>query len=250
MRSTQGLLRRKGGRYTIHFTAESANIELLIRTIHSVNQLSISGAVSSWCDELAEKDTWSDIPGSGEIHFRSKFISYRNSWIRKLFFFLVQNQTRTEEAAGNSRRDHLQRFKMLDPDEQFCTICESAGFIRPVSVGMYYRTSDFLNDGFGHLTASCREHTPHRAHQDSVLKLQIQRHTEIGPVLDVKTFCHLGVHGIGIQIPSTSGVNTHVWVICQGPNRYVDELRYKATEYSPGSLEEADYGSMQETDAE
>ena len=49
---------------------------------------------------------------------------------------LVQNQTRTEEAAGNSWRDHLQRFKMLDPDEPLRAICESAGFRRPVSVAM------------------------------------------------------------------------------------------------------------------
>ena len=44
---------------------------------------------------------------------------------------LVQNQTWTDDAAGNSWRDHLQRFKMQDPDAQFRTICESAGFIRP-----------------------------------------------------------------------------------------------------------------------
>ena len=41
---------------------------------------------------------------------------------------LVQNQRRKEEAAGNIWRDDLQQFKMLDPDEQFCTIRESAGF--------------------------------------------------------------------------------------------------------------------------
>ena len=44
--------------------------------------------------------------------------------------YLVQHQTRTEEAAGNCWRDHLQRFKMLDLDEQFRTIYESAGFMR------------------------------------------------------------------------------------------------------------------------
>ena len=119
--------------------------------------------------------------------------------------FLVQNQMKSEEAAGNSWRDHLQRCKMLDPDEQFRTIGESAGFIRPISVGMYYRTSDDMNDGFGKLTASCREGTLLRAHQDSVVKPWIKRHTEIGPVLEVKTFCHLDVHGIEIQISSTSG---------------------------------------------
>ena len=39
----------------IHFTAESVNIEFLLRTVHSANQLSIYRALSSWCDESAEQ---------------------------------------------------------------------------------------------------------------------------------------------------------------------------------------------------
>ena len=138
---------------------------------------------------------------------------------------LVQNQTRTEEAPGNSWRDHLQRFKMLDPDEQFRTICESVGFIRPASVGMYYRTSNDTNGGFGNLTASCREYTQPRAHQDSVVTLWVKRSSEIGPVLEVKIFCHLDVHGIEIQIPSTSGDNTNVWVVIFRGGRVNDQCR-------------------------
>ena len=51
----RGILRRNSGRNTLHFTAESANNEHLLRTNHSANQLSIYGAVSSWCDEIAEQ---------------------------------------------------------------------------------------------------------------------------------------------------------------------------------------------------
>ena len=39
----RGVLKREGGRCTIHFTAEVSNTELLFRTIHSANQLSIYG---------------------------------------------------------------------------------------------------------------------------------------------------------------------------------------------------------------
>ena len=61
---------------------------------------------------------------------------------------------------------------------------------------------------------------------------------------------HLDKHGIGIQITSTSGDNTYVWVVlCRDSNRYVDESRYKDPELSPENLEEADYGNIQETDA-
>ena len=64
---------------------------------------------------------------------------------------------------------------MLDPDETIRGICESAGFIRPVSGGMHYKASDDMNDVFGNLTASCRKKTLPRAQKDSVVK--------IGPVL-------------------------------------------------------------------
>ena len=95
---------------------------------------------------------------------------------------------------------------MLDPDDQFLTIYESVGFIRAVSVGMHYRTGDDLNDGFGNLTASCRECTLPRAHRDSVVKLWIQKLTEIRPVLDVNTFFHLDYiqrqhQGVGGHMP-------------------------------------------------
>ena len=49
-----------------------------------------------------------------------------------------------------------------------------------------------------------------RTHPDSEAKLWKHKHTEIGLVLDVKVICHHNVHGIEIQIPSTSGEKTKV----------------------------------------
>ena len=48
---SRGFLKRKG-KDTIHFNGESSNTELLFRTIHSVNQLSIYGAVTNWCEQF------------------------------------------------------------------------------------------------------------------------------------------------------------------------------------------------------
>ena len=111
---------------TLFFTADSGTSELMLRTIHSVNQLSIFGALSSWCDKLAEKMLGQT---SLEVH---KCISKVNDQFSKQLNrqevgSLVQNQSRTEEAAGNCWRDHLQRFKMLDLDEQFWTNYEVIG---------------------------------------------------------------------------------------------------------------------------
>ena len=43
---SRGILKRKNNRDTIHFNADASNTDLLFRIIHSVNQLSIYGAVS------------------------------------------------------------------------------------------------------------------------------------------------------------------------------------------------------------
>ena len=59
----RGVLKRKGGRCTIHFTAESPNVELLFRTIHSIHLLSMYGAVSSWCRDLAQLSVSTPLKG-------------------------------------------------------------------------------------------------------------------------------------------------------------------------------------------
>ena len=99
--------------------------------------------------------------------------------------------------------------------------------MRRVSVGMRYRTNHDLNDGFGDRTGSCRECALSRDDPQSEVKLWITGNTEIRPVLEVKTFCQLHVHGIDILIHSTSGDNTNSWlVISRGTTRYADESRY------------------------
>ena len=49
---SRGILKKKNGRDTIHFNADASNTELLFRMIHSVNQLSIYGAVTKWCKQF------------------------------------------------------------------------------------------------------------------------------------------------------------------------------------------------------
>ena len=46
------MLKKKNDTDTIHFNADASNIELLFRIILSVNQLSIYGAASNWCEQF------------------------------------------------------------------------------------------------------------------------------------------------------------------------------------------------------
>ena len=49
---SRGVLRSKGGvKLSVHFCADEGTIETVFRTIISVNQLSVYGAVSDLCEE-------------------------------------------------------------------------------------------------------------------------------------------------------------------------------------------------------
>ena len=79
---SRGTLKRKSGRNTIHFTADSENIEFMLRTIHSTNQLSMYGAVSSWCIDVTEKMHGQTSAGV-DRSISEEMIGYQNNWIRK-----------------------------------------------------------------------------------------------------------------------------------------------------------------------
>ena len=49
---SRGILEKKNGQDTTHFNADASNTELLFQIIHSVNQLSIYGAVTNWCEQF------------------------------------------------------------------------------------------------------------------------------------------------------------------------------------------------------
>ena len=49
---SRGILKKKKKADTTHFNADASNTELLFRIIHSVNQLSIYGAVSNRCEQF------------------------------------------------------------------------------------------------------------------------------------------------------------------------------------------------------
>ena len=49
--SREALKSKTGGKSTIHFRADEGTIETVFRTINSVNQLSLYGAVAEMCEE-------------------------------------------------------------------------------------------------------------------------------------------------------------------------------------------------------
>ena len=119
---------------------------------------------------------------------------------------------------------HLRKFEELEKEVQLTKVCESAGFIRRVSVGMHYKTIHDVNDGFEGSTGACREYTLSHEDPESEVQLWIHEHTRIGPVLQVKTTCYLDIYGIEVQVLSTSEEGSKSWIfISRGTNRYVEE---------------------------
>ena len=114
---------------------------------------------------------------------------------------LVQTPRRNDGAAGNRFRISLRKFEELEKEVQFTKVCESAGFIRRVSVGMHYKIIDDVNDGFEGSTGACREYTLPRDDPESEIKAWIDGHTRIGPVLQVKTTCYLDIYGSKFRSP-------------------------------------------------
>ena len=59
---SRGMLKSKGGKLSVHFCADGDTIETLFRTLISVDQLSIYGAVSDLCEEYITCQTRTERP--------------------------------------------------------------------------------------------------------------------------------------------------------------------------------------------
>ena len=77
---SRGILRTLKGKETIHLNADSSNTELLFRIIHSVNQLSVYGAVSNWCEQFG---LIADEKGQERILERRRIREHRNTEVRE-----------------------------------------------------------------------------------------------------------------------------------------------------------------------
>ena len=117
-------------------------------------------------------------------------------------------------------------------------VCEDASCWKRVSIGMCYKTSADVDDGFGDRTPACREYTHFRAGSDSRVCAAIPGRTVIGPVIEVHVTQVLGTVGIESQIPSTTTQGRTSWVvICRGKKRYVEELHFRDPGHNPTSSE-------------
>ena len=215
---SRGTLKSKGGgKLSIHFCPDGDTIENVFRTIISVNQLSIYGAVSDLCEEYKA------------FHVRTgrPVLAGQSDPLFEPARLLMTTPTPSIEA--HAKEDLLQKFKerveRFSQQDRVIKICIDAGFLKTVEVGQYFMTKD--TDEFSQFTepVTCREYTLPRDEKSTDPKGWIRGNTKIGPVLEVTTSNLQGKYGVEIRIECMNKDNSHSWVrISRGLCKFVTDL--------------------------
>ena len=133
-RSTSALERgesrsKGGGKKSIHFNGSHENIELLLRTVSSANQLSIFGAIADLCDEVPK-----GIGAPGKLaapdHLETMEIPTRPS---------AEETPINAQQRRNPVQEYEQKFEQLSEDQKFSKLCSDAG-LKLVDRGQYFYT--------------------------------------------------------------------------------------------------------------
>ena len=105
---SRGVLKSKGGgKLSIHFCADGETVETVFRTIISVNQLSIYGAVSDMCEEC---NTCHDRKGRPVVAGQSN----------PLFVPSVMNDPPQEEDLLQRYQERIEKLPQQDRVIKFC----------------------------------------------------------------------------------------------------------------------------------
>ena len=140
---SRGTLKSKGGgKLSIHFCADEGTIETYFRTIISVNQLSIYGAVSDFCEEYKS------------CHVRTgRLVLVGQSdplFVPKGSLMKTPTLSTDDPAQEDLLQNYQERVDRLSQQNRVIKFCTDAGFLTTVDVGQYFMTED--NEEFSQFT--------------------------------------------------------------------------------------------------
>ena len=213
---SRGVLESKGGRkLSTDYCADCETFETVFRTIISVNQFSLYGAVAEMCEDYE-----SDHAGRTVVRGQSS-PSFVPSVIKTNI--LLTDDLAQEEDLLERKRERIEKLWQQDRLSKFCT---DAGFLTTVEVGQYFMTKD--TEEFSQFTDSvaCRECTLPRDEDSSEPKGWIRGNTKIGPVMEVTTCCQQSKNmEWKLEFESVNKDHSHSWVrISHGLNKLVTDL--------------------------
>ena len=200
---SRGTLKSKGGgKLSIHFCADGDTIETVFRTIISVNQLSIYGAVSELCDEYSACRT------------RRPVLAGQSDPLFEPASLLMTTPTPSVEilAQEDVLQEYKERVERLPQQDRVIKICIDAGFLTTVDVGQYFMTKDTEEFSQFTETVTCREYTFPRDEKSSDPNGWNRGNTKVGPVLEVTISSLQGKYGVEIRIESVNKDNSLSWV--------------------------------------
>ena len=215
---------------SIHYCADLETIETVFRTIISVSQLSLYGAVAQICEEYG---TFHDRTGQPIVRGQSS----------SSFVPSVINSEVPLDCDDLARKDLLlqqygERIEKSSQQDKLSKFCMDAGILKVVEIGQCFMTKD--TEEFSQFRAvACREYTLPRDEEASQPEGWIRGNTKIGPVLEVATCCLHGEYGVEIRIMSMNKDNSHSWVrISHGSNKLVTNLKNSEQETSEVQFQE------------
>ena len=171
---SRGQLKSKGGgKLSIHYCADQDTITTVFRTITSVNQLSLYGAVAEMCEEY---ESFHDRTGKPVVGGQSSSS-------------FVPSVIKTNVPLDNDDRAHkdllLQRYgeriEKLSQQDRLSKFCMDAGFLNVVEIGQYFMTKDTAE--FSQFTdaVACREYTCQETKKHLNRKVGSEGTPKLGP---------------------------------------------------------------------
>ena len=202
------------GKKSIHFNGSDDIVELILRTVIAVNQLSIYGAVADLCQGLAR-----DPSGAGKPTANDNL----ESMVTPTEVLTANTLSQTDvDVYGNLKRENEQKFAEHPEHRKLTKLCSDAGFLKNIEKRQFFIT--FEQEGPDDMQTSCREYTLPRSEETFRVTVWIRGNTKIGPVLDVKVCFQQGRYGVDIMIESLFRDRTVSWVrIVNGFNEYETE---------------------------
>ena len=130
---SRGVLRNTGGgKLSIHFGADGDTVETVFRTIISVNQLSIYGAVSHLCEEYKS------------CHVRTERLVLAEQsdplFVPKSSLMKTHIPLTDDPAQEDLLEKYQQRVDKLSQQNRVIKFCTDVGFLTAVDVGQYFMT--------------------------------------------------------------------------------------------------------------
>ena len=189
-----GLRSKEVGKNSVHFNGSEETVELILRTV-----MSAKSAQYLWssCRFVQRTGHRLDSPSTRE-HAENE------NWESMVVPTELPNASAISQieisVQGNLLRDHQQKFAELPEDEKLTKLCSDAGFMKNFGKGQFFFTLG--EEEPDDMQTLCREYTLPRDQETSRARGWIRGNTKIGPVWDVKVYCHQGRCCIDIMIAS------------------------------------------------